>query len=141
MAKTLQLVVLLLGLMCGPAAFACSWVPASIDEVAAARAIAIGKVVDERIRETPPGEEYYRSRSVVAQLLQPLRGSIHFPVRSAISCGSSYAPVGSRVIVYMIEPGLYGVVEATPELERLLRKKLGLPANNSFKPNPLRGSA
>jgi len=115
--------------------------PAGLEEVVASKAVAIGKIVDEKIRESAPGEEYYRSRSVTAALVQPLKGSIPFPVQSGISCGAGYAPLGSRVIVFMVEPGLYGVVESTPDFERRLRKSLGLPANNSFKPNPHQGGA
>ena len=124
MRDLLRLIVFLVGSAATGMAVACSWVPMSVDQALFAKAIAIGKVVDEQVVDSMPGGEFRRSRSVTVALVENLRGSIQFPVRSGISCGSSYAPVGSRVVVVLVEPGLYGVVEATDTFERELRVKV-----------------
>jgi len=110
-------------MLAAPAA-ACSFLFPSPEEAASAQSVAIGKVISEKIAESAPGEEYQRSRSVTVSVTHQLKGSMPAIVRSGISCGLAYAPVDSRVIVYMLEPGVFGVVEVVGDYERDVRAKL-----------------
>jgi hypothetical protein len=135
MKRASQFLVLLVGTACSQPGHACSWVPTPLEDVAASQAIAIGKVVGEDIRESSPGDRHYRSRSVFVEAVEPLKGSIPHSVESTVACGADHPAVGSRVIVYRVEPGHYAFVEPIRDFERRLRERLGLP---SKPPSPRR---
>ena len=126
MHTSLQVAVVCFLLAIFGTALACSSVPISPREIASAPAVSIGMVVGERIRESAPGEEYYRSRTAIVQVTQRLKGSMPSQVLVGISCGSGYAPAGTRVVVAMMEPNIFGLSVSEHGFEQAVLTELRL---------------
>jgi hypothetical protein len=124
MKQSLRLSLFFITIVLAAPATACSLILPGPEHAVSAQAVAIGKVVSEKIVESMPDEEYARSRSVTVLVTHQLKGLMPATVRSGISCGLGYAPVHSRVVVYMEAPGVFGVVEADGDYERAVRAKL-----------------
>ena len=107
-------------------AFACSSIPTTPDEIASAPAVSIGEVVEEQVQESARDEEFHRSRTAIVQVTQKLKGAMPTRVRVSVSCGDNYAPVGSRVVVAMMEPGVFTLNLAAGGFEQSVRQKLRL---------------
>jgi len=126
MGTFMRLVVAFTGFAAFGLAFACSSVPISAVEMASAPAVSIGKIVREQVQETAPGQEYRRSRTVIVRIRQKLKGSMPVQVRVGISCGDRTPPIGSRVIVAMMEPGIFALALAGDGFEQSVRQQLRL---------------
>ncbi len=83
--------------------------------------IAVGVVTSEHVTEHSDSGGYRSSRSVTVRVESVLAGEFPASVRVATSCGLTYAPKDSRVVVFYSEPNIYGVWEAGNGFESAVR--------------------
>lgn len=106
---------------CSLSASACSFVPPHPTQVASMPGIAVGVVTSEHVTEYSDSGGYRSSRSVTVRIDSVLAGEFPTSVKVATSCGRTYAPKDSRVVVFYSEPGIYGVWEARKGFESAVR--------------------
>lgn len=102
-------------------ASACSFVPPHPTQVASMPGIAVGVVTSEHVTEHSDSGGYRSCRSVTVRVDSVLAGEFSASVRVATSCGLTYAPKVSRVVVFYSEAGIYGVWEAGNGFESAVR--------------------